>query len=291
MQKNTLILTAPQWFFAASFCAWVEFPTLKMESVHKVEVHKPKSRTLDDERPRPDSPDQATFQHHLARYQFALGQLAGGERILDAGCGTGYGSRLLREKARSVVGVDYSPLAVGYATERYAGPGVSFAAMDCQCLGFLSARFDAVVSFEVFEHMENPEAFLSEIVRVLAPRGRLILSTPNRITTDVHMRSIGQRNDFHVNMMDATGLRKVLARHFSRIELYAQRRRGNRIYAALRALDVWNLRLRLLPNRHREQMQKAFNVPVGEAAVAEAWVFERSQIRQANTLVAVCRKP
>jgi SAM-dependent methyltransferase len=261
-----------------------------MESVHKVEMQKPKSQTLDDERPRPDSPDQATFQHHLARYQFALGQLVGDERILDAGCGTGYGSSLLGQKASSVVGVDYSPLAVGYATERYAGPGVSFAAMDCQHLGFPSARFDAVVCFEVFEHMVNPEAFLNEIVRVLAPGGRLILSTPNRVTADLHMRSIGQRNEFHVNMMDAPGLRKVLSRHFGRIELYGQRRRGNRLYAALRALDIWNLRLRLLPNRRREQIQRAFDVPVGEAAVAEAWVFTRSQIRQSNQLVAVCSK-
>src|SRR5574342_1090396 len=42
--------------------------------------------------PRPDGPDRATFYQHWARYEFALGQLAGGERILDAGCGTGYGT-------------------------------------------------------------------------------------------------------------------------------------------------------------------------------------------------------
>ncbi len=84
-------------------------------------TRKPISQTLDDERPRPDSPDAATFHHHLARYQFALERLAGGERILDAGCGTGYGTALLAERGGYALGFDYSPLAIEYARAVYAG--------------------------------------------------------------------------------------------------------------------------------------------------------------------------
>jgi SAM-dependent methyltransferase len=251
---------------------------------------KPRSQTLDDERPRPDSPDQATFQHHLARYKFALRNMKGGERVLDAGCGTGYGSHLLREKAFSVLGVDYSPLAIAYAKERYEGEGISYAVMDCQRLACNSSVFDLVVSFEVFEHMEDPDGFLRECIQVLKPGGRMILSTPNSVTTDIHMKSIGQTNPFHVNMLDVGGFRTMLARHFGDAELYGQRRRGSRLYALLRSLDIWNLRLRLLPNRGRERMQQTFGVPVGAEAVADAWLVERSQIRQANTLVAICQK-
>jgi SAM-dependent methyltransferase len=251
---------------------------------------KPHSQTLDDERPRPDGPDRVTFHHHLARYQFALGQMAGGERVLDAGCGTGYGSRLLREKGQSVVGVDYSPHAIAYAREHYEGPALTYAVMDGNFLAFPPSQFDFLVSFEVIEHMVEPEQFLRECTRVLGPSGRLILSTPNRTTTDIHMRSIGQKNEFHVSMFDVVGFRRVLGRHFAKVELYGQRRRGNPLYSVLRSLDVWNLRLRLLPNRRRERLQQSFGVAVGEDAQPEQWIFARTQIRQANQLVAVCQK-
>ena len=249
---------------------------------------KPKSVTLDDERPRPDGPDVVSYHHHLARYQFALGKMAGGERVLDAGCGTGYGSQLLLQKAATVVGIDNSPLAVAYAREHYAGPGIGFAQMDCQRLAFPAAEFDLLVCFEVFEHMEDQDGFLTECLRVMRPGGTLILSTPNLTTATVHMRSIRQSNPFHIGMLDLPSFRHVLGRHFRRVELYGQRRRGNRLYSALRALDVFNLRLRLLPGRRRESLQSAFDVPVGVAAVPEAWVFERQQLRQANQFVAVC---
>ena len=46
----------------------------------------------------------------------------------------------------------------------------------------------------------------------------------------------------------------------------------------------------LLPNGQRERLQQAFEVPVGETAVPDNWVIERSQLRQANQFLAICRK-
>jgi len=251
---------------------------------------KPQSLTLDDERPRPDGPDSVTYHHHLARYLFAFRKMKGGERVLDAGCGTGYGSRLLGAKAASVVGIDNSPLALEYAREHFAGPGVLFARMDCQRLAFPAASFDLMLCFEVFEHLESHDDFLKECLRVLSPQGKLILSTPNMVTNELHMKSIGQSNPFHISMVGLAAFRRVLNRHFREVEVFGQRRRGNRLYSALRALDVLNLRLRLLPNVQRERLQQAFDVPMGEAAVPEAWVFEKAQLRQANQFVAICKK-
>jgi SAM-dependent methyltransferase len=250
---------------------------------------KPASITLDDERPRPDGPDRVSYHHHLARYQFALGRMRGGERVLDAGCGTGYGSQLLLQKGAFVVGIDNSSLAVEYAHEHYGGTEIKFARMDCQRLAFSDAQFDFLVCFEVFEHMEDQDGFLRECLRVMRPAGTLILSTPNISTAKVHMRSIRQANPFHVGMLDLDGFRRALRRRFARVDVYGQRRRGNRLYSALRSLDVFNLRLRLLPNTRRESLQRAFDVPVGEAAVPEAWVIEKTQLRQANQFVAICQ--
>jgi 2-polyprenyl-3-methyl-5-hydroxy-6-metoxy-1,4-benzoquinol methylase len=251
---------------------------------------KPQSLTLDDERPRPDGPDRVSYQHHLARYEFLLPMVRNSDDILETGCGAGYGSLKLTERARSVVAIDYSAAALEYARDRYSGRGLTYLLMDCHRLAFAEASFDLVVSFEVFEHLERPEDYLSECRRVLRPGGRLVLSTPNRSSWDIHLRSIRTEYEFHVNMVDLKGLRAHLGRFFPAVEIYSQWRRGNAIHRALRSLDVWNLRLRLVPAEKREKLQQAMGVPTGVTVKSSDWVFTRSQRRQANHFVAICRK-
>jgi len=251
---------------------------------------KPGTTTLDDERTYPETPDVPTFQHHLARYEFLLPMVRQTDDILETGCGAGYGSHMLSERARSVVAIDYSPAALEYARERFHAPNLAHLLMNCHRLAFSDGSFDLVVSFEVFEHLEAPEEYLSECRRVLRAGGRLVLSTPNRSSWDIHMRSIGRDYEYHVNMQDLKGLRRQLQKFFSSVEIYSQWRRGNTLHRALRALDVWNLRLRLFPARQREKLQQAMGVPSGGTVRSSDWVFTRSQRRQANHFVALCRK-
>jgi len=88
-------------------------------------------------------------------------------RILDAGCGTQPYRRLLRE-ASQVVGVDLS------RTEGRR-PDVLF---DGHRLPFRDGSFDGVLCNQVLEHVFTPEQFLRELLRVLAPGGRLVLTVP-----------------------------------------------------------------------------------------------------------------
>ena len=65
--------------------------------------------------------DQLIYAEHLARY-FLASQLAAGRRVLDAGCGEGYGTALLAAAgAASVVGVDVDEPTIEHARERYGG--------------------------------------------------------------------------------------------------------------------------------------------------------------------------
>lgn len=130
---------------------------------------KPPTLTLDDERTYPETADQATFQHHVARYRFALEQIGQGGRVLDAGCGTGYGTHLLSGKSSFTLGIDYAPQALEYARAHYAGERLAFVAMNCHRLAVRDAWFDWIVSLEVFEHLEDSDAFLAECRRVLRP--------------------------------------------------------------------------------------------------------------------------
>jgi len=251
---------------------------------------KPETVAVDDERTYPETPDVPTFQHHLARYEFLLPMIQKSDEILETGCGAGYGSRMLSERARSVVAIDYSPAALDYARSRYGAPNLKYLLMNCHRLGFAAGSFDLVVSFEVFEHLEEPQDYLSECRRVLRPGGRLVVSTPNRSSWDIHMRSIRKAYDYHVNMVDLKQLRRLLKSCFSRVEIYSQWRRGNSLHRTLRALDVWNLRLRLVGPEKREKLQRTLGVPGGDEVKSCDWVFTQSQRRQANHFVAICRR-
>jgi SAM-dependent methyltransferase len=145
------------------------------------------------ERVIPGQGDVDLLNEHRARYWFAR-RYAAGKIVLDAACGTGYGSALLAETAQSVVGVDIARDAVEYARRHFHSPKIRYAQADCLALPFTAGHFDLIVAFEIIEHLENPEAFLAELRRVLHPSGLLILSTPNRL---YYTDDRGEINPFH----------------------------------------------------------------------------------------------
>lgn len=132
----------------------------------------------------PDAYPPGTVERHLARYHWAAGKLQAmgvSGRVLDAACGTGYGSAILKAAASEVVGLDKSFEAVKLAHARYGkGDGrATFFACDLdERLPYPAAAFAAVVSVETIEHLQAPGRFLTEARRVLAPGGVLLLSTP-----------------------------------------------------------------------------------------------------------------
>lgn len=124
--------------------------------------------SFDDERLVPEEAVEASLQEHLARYRFARERARG--RVLDAACGTGYGTAML-----GAVGIDLSLEALRYARRHPA----EYVAADAARLPFGRA-FDTVVSFETIEHVPDPDQFVAECARVLKPEGLFIVSTPNR---------------------------------------------------------------------------------------------------------------
>src|SRR6516225_2643857 len=70
------------------------------------------------ERLIPGEVDIDLLNEHMARYAFAA-RLVRGKRVLDAGCGAGYGSAALAEVAESVTAVDVAAVAVDFARAHY----------------------------------------------------------------------------------------------------------------------------------------------------------------------------
>ncbi len=160
------------------------------------------------------------FYQHMGRYLFAK-SYAVGKVVLDAACGTGYGTVILAEKARKVVGVDNSKDAITYCIENYRNPNVHFMQMDCSQLGFSEGSFDTVVSFETLEHIPDMNMFLREIRGVLKPGGTLIISTPNRPLYAVYNK--GNPNIYHYFELDEDEFRQILSKFFTIETIWGQR--------------------------------------------------------------------
>lgn len=113
-----------------------------------------------------------------------------GDRVLDVGCGAGDATRAVAERVAPggiAIGVDIDPLMVGEAKRRSAGAAlpVQFRVGDIYTLDFPGASFDACRGERVFLHLREPARALGNLVRMLAPGGRLVL-----LERDIETRTI-----------------------------------------------------------------------------------------------------
>ena len=128
-----------------------------------------------------------------------------GAVVVEAGCGEGYGGQLLADAGAAVVaGLDLDLATLRHAAVAY--PGVPVAAANLVALPVADRAVDLVVSSQVVEHLWDQDAFVAECARVLRPGGRLVVTTPNRLT-------FPPGNVFHSRELAATELRALVGRH------------------------------------------------------------------------------
>ena len=168
------------------------------------------------ERAIPEAPDmdRAVMREHLARYEDVAPRIAG-LKVLDAACGSGYGSEILAGAAASVTGVDRDHEAIAICRSLRTHPALDFVQAGVTATGFPDRRFDAVVSFETIEHLEDGFEFLREMTRILHDDGVLWLSTPLGGQTE--------GNHYHLSVYQREMLTSYLLAHFESVETRYQR--------------------------------------------------------------------
>jgi SAM-dependent methyltransferase len=145
------------------------------------------------------------FRRHEAAY-LALREHCRDAVVLEAGCGEGYGADLLARDARLVVGLDYDAPTAAHVAR--AHPAVRAVRGNLATLPVRSSTVDVVASFQVIEHLWDQEGFLAECRRVLRPGGRLLITTPNRITFSPGRDT--PLNPFHTRELAPAELRDLL---------------------------------------------------------------------------------
>ena len=104
------------------------------------------------ERVVPGRVDLDLWNEHFSRYAFAS-RYCQGKRVLDAGCGTGYGSLSVSQEAIFVAGIDKAHDALEYGKQQYSEADIRWVRASCTRIPFPGSSFDTVLAFEVIEHL------------------------------------------------------------------------------------------------------------------------------------------
>lgn len=159
---------------------------------------------------------------HRMRYEFAIAELQRRGRlghIIDAGCGVGYGSRMLAEVADRVTSIELSDDAYAMYREHWQHPKIDFQHGDLlqfEC----HEPVDAVVCFEFIEHVEFYDAAIQKFSQW---SDLLIISTPNE---EVRPHLQEPVNPYHFRHFRPTELEEVLGGHQLQVESWHCQKNG-----------------------------------------------------------------
>lgn len=130
------------------------------------------------------------FASWFSKYYVELKSVNDGP-ILDVGCGAGQVINRFTEEGFYAVGVDVSLIGIRIADED--GKGI-FIVASAHKLPFKDYSFESVGGHDFLEHTYYPQACLNEMVRVLKPKGRIVITSPN------FLKVMGLRSDYHWHM-------------------------------------------------------------------------------------------
>jgi 2-polyprenyl-3-methyl-5-hydroxy-6-metoxy-1,4-benzoquinol methylase len=134
-------------------------------------------------------------------------------RVLEVGCGMGaFAERLARQTSAEVLATDLSPRMVELARER----GLDARVADVQALPFDDGEFDCVVANAMLYHVEDLDRALSELARILEPRGKLVAVTIGEEHMAEVWRLVGYRKEERPFSRENGA--EQLARHFRTVQ-------------------------------------------------------------------------
>lgn len=206
-----------------------------------------------------------------SKYLFAR-KFCHDKRVVDLGCGSGFGTDILGEVANVAVGIDSDQeiLSEAKSSRRFA----YFYRYDLsKPVDYLANDYDVVTSMDVVEHLQTPTPLLENAAAALRPGGLFILATPNVAKTH-------GTNPFHIHEYSYTELRSLLLCYFGTVIILGQQKNDRSKWVKWlrdRHLDYWRIR-RLL------------GVPLFDELTVDHYPIT-GDIDRAHAFVAVCREP
>ena len=166
-----------------------------------------------------DDPKRLAFT--FSRYKFAAKMLEGRNHILEIGCGDGFATRLLRQAAVDVTGVDVDKDFIDDAQKRFSQKwNINFRIHDLVNQGAVDGEFDAAVCLDVIEHIpfEKHELFLSNLVSSVSRNAEIIIGCPSLESQEW---ASPQSKLGHVACMTQSDFKTTLLNHFKHVFMFS----------------------------------------------------------------------
>lgn len=150
--------------------------------------------------------------YSLSYYKFASKIIGKQKRVLDVGCNEGMGTFLIGKECGVAVGVDFDEEAIQAAEYNFSCPFIKFFACDF----FLYRNetcFDAVISFDVIEHIDssNETRFFQNLVKNLTKEGLCVIGTPSHISQN-YASTVSRKG--HINIYTPERLEAIMREFF-----------------------------------------------------------------------------
>lgn len=153
------------------------------------------------------------FSRHRFAYEY-IRQFVANKTVIDVGCGTGYGCKILAHTAQIVYGIDYSVEAIEYCKQHFSSSNIKYLCTNIDSFN-LEMRFDVAVSFQVIEHIPDVKNFIDQLINIVKPGGMIFISTPN-----VRKSAEGKdKNPFHTTEMNYTQFQDLIKNKFSGFDI------------------------------------------------------------------------
>ena len=182
---------------------------------------------------------------HIATYNYVIPFIKD-KKVLEFGCGSGYGSHIISNECKHITAVDISEDAISYAKQNYKNENLEFQQIhniEHSKMNFENNSFDVVISFQVIEHISDSMAYINELYRVLKNKGIIIIVTPDRVSRLFSFQK--PWNMFHVKEFDMTGLSRLVSKRFNVLNTHFMTARKDLI--AMEMKRTKRLRLLMLP--------------------------------------------
>jgi len=156
---------------------------------------------------------------HLHRYRFAR-EFAKDKKVLDLACGEGYGSFMLSEVSKGIIGIDIDKNVIGHATSKYNKENLRFIVGSIKEIPIEGKDiFDLIICFEALEHITEQDKLITEVKRLLRPDGIFLVSSPNKY---IYSDQSGYQNPFHKRELYFNEFTKLLDKYFKHTYIYGQ---------------------------------------------------------------------
>jgi len=158
------------------------------------------------------------IERHVDRYKWAASYLKPTDTVLDIACGSGYGTKILAEKCKTVDGADNNADALHYACRKYDEDNMLFFEANLldksSIVGVDKYTFDDIVCIETIEHLKEKDVLntIKIFHSILKPKGKLIMTTPDANQSE-------HKNIYHRKEYNKYELEGILMEYFRIIML------------------------------------------------------------------------